>query len=480
MKTKIYIGLLSLLSVNVIAQDKQEKTVEPFTGLTTSGAVNVKYRNSDTSQVILKGTADDFGKIEFYTKENTLFITSKGNIQDPLTVYVSGNKLKEVDASGASSVRSSDILKVPQFHLSTSGASNVNLNLNSDKVEVVATGASDVNLKGNTRYLNVVATGASNLKAYELVSDTCEVNASGASNAKLNASQKITINATGASNVKFKGDPKTVSAEGSSASKIMKINGDGTKSSTSGDTSRSQTKFSWKNKDIIIIDNDSYHNYNPNNHSDLTRNHWQGLWIGFGGYTNPSLGFTMNTPYKYMALDYGRSFNIQWNLGQKNLNLYKKYIQLSTGIGFQFSNVKFENNTKLNADSSFTSGYIDTSNAFSYQKNRFKQGYVTVPLLLNFNTSKNLRKNFHVSMGVVGKYLLSSRVKQVLMQNNNEFTLVRKDDYNINPFQFDGYASIGYRNFTVFGQYALTELFKKNKGPQVYPFAAGIRIIPFE
>lgn len=172
--------------------------------------------------------------------------------------------------------------------------------------------------------------------------------------------------------------------------------------------------------------------------------------------------------------------NIQWNLGQKNLNLYKKYIQLSTGIGLQFSNVKFENNTKLNADSSFTSGYIDTSNAFSYQKNRFKQGYVTVPLLLNFNTSKSLKRNFHVSMGVVGKYLLTSRVKQVLMQNNNEYTFVRKDDYNINPFQFDGYASIGYRNFTVYGQYALTELFKKNKGPQVYPFAAGIRITPFE
>ena len=477
MKTKIYIGLLSLLSVNIFAQDKQEKTVEPFTGLTTSGAVTVKYRNSDTSQVILKGTEEDFGKIEFYTKENTLFITSKGNIENPLTVYVSGNKLKDIDAAGASSVRSSDILKAPQFHVSASGASNVNFNLNADKIEVVATGASDVNLKGNTRYLNVVSTGASNLKAYDLVSDTCDVNASGASNAKVYATQKINVNATGASNVKFKGDPKVVSAEGSSASKIMKINSDGS-SKTPGDTSKSQTKFTWKSKDIIIIDNDSHQN--NYNHSDLTRKHWQGLWLGFGGYTNPSVGFTMNTPYKYRALDYGRSFNIQWNLGQKNLNLYKKYIQLSTGIGFQFSNVKFENNTKLNADSSFTSGYIDTSNTFSYQKNRFKQGYVTVPLLLNFNTSKSLKRNFHVSMGVVGKYLLTSRVKQVLMQNNNEYTFVRKDDYNINPFQFDGYASIGYRNFTVYGQYALNEMFKKNKGPQVYPFAAGIRITPFE
>jgi len=479
MKTKIYIGLLSLLSANVFAQDKQEKTIEPFSSLSTSGAVNVKYRNSDTNMVILKGTKEDFEKIEFYTKENTLFISSKGNIQDPLTVYVSGNKLNEVYASGASSVRSSETINASHFHVNASGASNVHLSVKSGTVKVEAAGASDINLKGNTSNLNAIVTGAANLKAYDLIADSCDINASGASTARIFVQQKININAAGASNVKFKGDPKTVSAEGSSASKIMKISGDGTSFSTPGDTSKSQTKFSFKNKEVIIIDNNTHNSYGYY-HSDLTRKHWQGLWLGFGGYTNPSVGFTMNTPYKYMELDYGRSFNFQWNLAQRNVNIYKKYIQLSTGIGFQFSNLKFENNTKLNADSSFTWGYVDSSNTFSYRKNRFKQSYVTVPLLLNFNTSKNLKNNFHLTMGVVGKYLLGSRSKQILLQNNNQYTFIRKDDYNINPFQFDGYASIGYRNFTVFGQYALTEMFKKNKGPQVYPFAVGIRLVSFE
>jgi hypothetical protein len=32
----------------------------------------------------------------------------------------------------------------------------------------------------------------------------------------------------------------------------------------------------------------------------------------------------------------------------------------------------------------------------------------------------------------------------------------------------------------VFSQYALNELFRKNRGPQVYPFAIGIRIISFD
>ncbi len=482
MRTKIYIGLLSLLSVNSFAQDQQIKTVESFTSLSTSGAVNVKYKNSDSNMVTLKGTAEDFDNIEFYVKENTLFVSSHGNINNPLTVYVYGNKLAEVDAAGASTVRSTDVLNAPHFQANSSGASNVNLNLNTSAIKAVVTGASDMTLKGNTRQFSAVCTGASNLKAYDLVADTCDVNASGASNARMTVTEKITINATGASNVKFKGDPKAVSAEGSSASKIMKINTDGGSSSNApkADSSKkNETRFTFKNKEVIIIENQSNNSYNYY-HNDLTRKHWQGLWIGFGGYTNPALGFSMDPKYKYMELDYGRSFNFQWNLGQKNINLYKKYIQLSTGIGFQFNNVRFDNKTRLNADSSFTWGYIDSTNTFAYQKNRFKQSYVTVPLLLNFNTSKRLTRNFHVSVGVVGKYLLTSRSKMVLMQNNNEFTVVRKDDYNINPFQFDGYMSVGYRNFTVFGQYALSELFRKERGPHVYPFAMGIRVIPFE
>lgn len=481
MRTRTYIGILSLLSINAFAQDQQIKSVDSFTNLTVSGAVNVRYSNSDSNLVTLKGTVEDFDHIKFYVKDNTLFVSSHGNINNPLTVYVTGNKLAEVDAAGACTVRNTETLNVTHFNANASGASNVNLNLNAISIKAVVTGASDLTLKGSTRSLNVVCTGASNLKAYDLTADSCDVNASGASNARMTATQKISINATGASNVKFKGDPKIVAAEGGSASKIMKITEGGSSSNPSkADSSKNQTRFTFKNKEVIIIDNDSRpYDHNYHNH-DLTRKHWQGLWVGFGGYTNPSIGFTMDPKYKYMELDYGRSFNFQWNIAQKNINLYKKYVQLSTGIGFQFSNVRFDNKTRLNADSSFTWGYIDSTNTYSYKKDRFKQSYVTVPLLLNFNTNKRLSRNFHVSVGVVGKYLLTSRTKMVLMANNDKFTVVRKDDYNINPFQFDGYMSVGYRNFTVFGQYALNEMFRKNRGPQVYPFAAGIRITPFE
>lgn len=484
MKTLNYISLLSLLTLSVNAQDKLEKAVEPFSSITASGAVNIKYRISDTNQIILTGNDDDFSKIEFSNKENTLFVHSIGTIKDPLTVTITGKNLNEVVISGASSFKVSQELQAAHFHINASGASNANVNVNSNSVKVMVTGASDVSLKGTTHVFDATIAGAATLKAYDLKADTCLVNASGASTAKLQIVQKANLNATGASTIKFKGEPKEISAEGSTSSKIMKIGADGSSAnSIASDTTKSKTTFKFRGKNIIIIDGD-----NPKAdslrkataHRDYTREHWQGLWLGFGGYTNPQMGFTMNNPNKYMELDYGKSFNFQWNLAQKNLNLYKKYIQLSTGVGFEFNNLSFENKTTLNPDSSFTAGIIDSTNQYSYLKNRFKQTYVTVPLLLNFNTNKKLKKNVHLTCGVVGKYLLNSKTKQILEKNGDEFTFRRKDGYNLSPFQLNAYASVGYRNFTVFAQYGLTELFKANKGPQVYPFAVGVRLLSFD
>lgn len=479
LKFKI-LSLLTLTGFLCSAQDVRESKLENFNAISASGAVSVKYIVSDTTKIVLKGNESDFDNIEYKLEGKTLHIKSKGNISNPLKIEVSGNGLTEITTSGASSVKSNNKITADKFKIDATGASNINLTLEIKKLDLVASGASDINLKGNAQVADETVTGAASLKSYEFIVDTLNILTSGASTAKVYGNKKLSINATGASTVKFKGEPTEVSAEGGSASKIMKIGTDDSSASKNpSDTTKNKTSFKYKNKEIIIIDNDDKNNVTIQ-HSDLTRKHWQGLWFGFAGYTNAQQGFTMSNPNKYMELDYGRSFNFQWNLGQQNFNLYKKYIQLSTGVGFQFNNLSFENKTRLNADSSFTHGLIDSSNVYGYDKNRFKQTYVTVPLLLNFNTSSKLKKNVHFTCGVVGKYLLTSKSKQVLTLNGDQYTFRRKDGYNLNPFQFDAYASVGYRNFTIYAQYALTEMFKANKGPQVYPFSAGIRLLSFD
>jgi hypothetical protein len=483
MKKLIYTALLTLTGLSASAQQSKGINLENFSGLSVSGAASVKYRVSDTNKIILSGNENDFSKVEYAIENSVLMIKTKGTPKEPLRITVLGNPLNNITVSGAASVRGMGLLNTNSLKIDATGAGRVEMNVNNTKTDIIGNGASTVELKGNSKRLHITNTGAATVKTYDLDADTCIIEASGASTTKVTALQKISINATSASTVKFKGDPKEVSAEGGIASKIVRIGDDDSmRSLNPNDSTTNKTTFRYKNKQIIIIEggHDGKDTVKHSKNDDLTRKHWQGLWMGFAGYTNPAMGFSMNKPYEFMSLDYARSYNFQWNLGQKNFNLYKKYIQLSTGVGLQFNNLKFEYNTRLNADSAFTWGNIDSSNTFNYRKNRFKQTYVTVPLLLNFNSSKSLKHNLHFTAGVVGKYLLNSRTKTVLTRVSDEYTFRRKDSYNLNPFQVDAYASIGYRNFTIYAQYALTEMFKKGQGAQLYPFSAGIRLISFD
>ncbi|MBL7935230.1 MAG: outer membrane beta-barrel protein, partial [Bacteroidia bacterium] len=155
------------------------------------------------------------------------------------------------------------------------------------------------------------------------------------------------------------------------------------------------------------------------------------------------------------------------------------YVNLVVGLGFEWNQYEFSNKTRLNPDSSYTHGVIDSTNTFSYQKNRLKSTFINVPVLLEFNTHKNPKKAFHIAFGVIGGYKLGSRTRQIVEQNGRTIKYVKKDDYNLNPFRVNAHASIGYHNLTIYADYALTPLFENGKGPELYPFTIGVKLISF-
>lgn len=196
------------------------------------------------------------------------------------------------------------------------------------------------------------------------------------------------------------------------------------------------------------------------------------------GYFNTTGGLNVPKQYNFMDLDYSHSFNFQFNIIERHFNIHKNYVKVVTGMGFDYHIYALANRVNLNPDTSFTWGVKDTSGA-NFLKNRLRCTYLQVPLLLEFNTSSNPDKTFHIAMGVIGEYLIASRTKQVLENNKTEFKRVNKDNYNLTPFALKAHINAGYGGWTLFAEYNLTPLFDNGKGPELYPFAAGIRIVPF-
>ena len=179
----------------------------------------------------------------------------------------------------------------------------------------------------------------------------------------------------------------------------------------------------------------------------------------------------MPAEYKYLDLHYEKSVNVDINFFEQNINLIKRHLGLVTGLGLTFNNYRFDNNVVLVPDSSKIFGYYDNSKE-SYKKSKLLVTYLTLPLLLEYQTNNNSNINsFHFTAGVIGGVRIGSHTKN--MYDGDKKTKNR-DDFYLNPFKVDATARIGWGVLNLYGNYSLTTLFKNDKGPELYPYSIGI------
>lgn len=463
-------------SLMIKAQEVQNREAKPFKKIEISGSATVIYTQSDTVVLKVEADKDEINNVHTTFDGDILNIKAKGSFSHPYKIYVFGNTLSHLTISGASKFTTPGSINADSLSMVVSGASDVNVKTKSSLVDVTLSGASVITLEGNTKTLHSNVSGASSLKAYKLNTMTSDVKASGASTAKVFVTEKINANATGSSTIKFKGEPTEVSAEASSSSFIAKVVGDDV-AKKSGDK-KDTTTINFRKKQYVIINKDKDSDTNISKKDEDDFHHWGGFGMGVNGWLSNG-DFGMPKGQEYMALNYGKSLNFQLNPFEKNIHIYKDYVNLVTGIGFEWNQYEFSNKTKLNADSSYTFGVIDSTNTFSYKKNRLKTTFVNVPVLIEFNTNKNPKKAFHLAFGVIGGYKLGSRTRQIGTRNSEDIKVIRRDDYNLNPFRVNAHASIGYHNFTLYANYALTPLFENGKGPELYPFTIGVKLVSF-
>ena len=248
----IALVLLSFVTINGWSQTKQTRKVAPFTKLEINSAITVYLRHGDKSSVEIESNDDKLNKIITEVTNGKLKISRENNNNfnwdfwksTKVTAYITMDKLEALEISGASIVKAEGEFKADNFELKLSGASKVDLDLTcKDKMNLSLSGASkadiklscssvyahlsgasNINVDGKTKNQKIEASGASNYRAFDLVGNNAEVNASGASNIEVNVGESIVGRASGASNVKYKGGAPKAELNTSGASNAKKIN----------------------------------------------------------------------------------------------------------------------------------------------------------------------------------------------------------------------------------------------------------------
>lgn len=213
----------------------------------------------------------------------------------------------------------------------------------------------------------------------------------------------------------------------------------------------------------------------------LELTHWGGIDIGVNMLRTPDGKIGVDEAENgWLLLDYARSMSWRFNVLEEKIRLVKDYAGILVGAGLTYNSYGLKNNVDVLKDDSLgTIGVYRNPDELEYTKNKLRASYVNVPVMLEFNTSEDPDKAFHIAAGVVGGWRMGAMSKKKFEQNGEEQRLRRKSDFNFSDWSLDASVRVGFSDVTLWANYGLTPVFLKDKGPEVYNLSVGVQIIPF-
>lgn len=470
---------------NVISEERQ---VGSFSGIEVGGAFNVIISQGENSSVIVRTDENLMEHIFTEVSGNVLNLSSK-SIKNPtkLDVIITNPHFTSLEVSGAANLRSEGTIVEPTMDIDASGASEIDLNVKTESLKTEASGASYVKLTGTASVHTIDASGASEVNANNLETKTTIADASGASDVSVRASEEVKRETSGAGSVSVAGTSGVSTTEktttttytynsGSSninawengdtttvnvgAIKVQVVEGDSTKVTVG--------------KHQLVVDDDGNVKWQRNPNRKFN-GHWGGFDLGINGFVDEDFNIDPPADYDFLTLKYEKSVEVNINAYEQNINLANNQFGMITGIGLRWNNYRFADNIYLSPDSAQIAGWPD--NSHTWEKSKLVVNYLTVPLLLEYQTNAYSKSNsFHITAGVIAGWRYASHTK--MMYNDDGRAKPKEwDSYHLNPFRYDATVRIGWGVINLYATYSLNKMFKDGDGPELYPVTMGLTLV---
>ena len=453
-----------------VAQNSERRVVEPFN----------KIIVANSSKIIL--LKDSVQSIQF-ENENPFVKTAVVGT----TLKISGAsarmtirlpELESIGISGNASIASDSSFSMEKLALNISGNGKITLAVNVKDLDIDISGRGKVTVSGTANRLNVNISGDAKVEAENLKVHKCETNISGVAKCSADVSDELLLNISGTGSFYYLAKPVKIDAHISGIGKhgiLTNTNGIDT---TKNENAASKMEGSDKNDDDyecnVSLSDSTFHRH------EKARSHWGGLDLGFNQLmTGKKFSTTLPDKDSYLDLNSGKSINVNINIFYHDFPIFKRYMMFTTGIGLTINNYRFNSDQTLRSDTNRVAVDYDhdkNGKKIAYEKNKLLVAYFTVPLLLQFNTKQESHNSFHIAVGLLCSYKFNSHLKLVYNVDGTREKTKRHDDYNIDPFRYDATVRLGYDHYTIYASYALSELFKTNRGPEVHPFQFGISL----
>lgn len=225
----IVIAIL-LLSCNVVGEHgngnvvKQERKVSAFSALDISGAFDVYLSQGSAQSVIVEADENLQSLIRTEVRGGSLIIDNFQPIRDAksLKLYITVTDIRTIELHGAVNLHSQNKLTLTELDIEISGATDANLDLAVQKLDVSSSGGSKLKFSGMANKVEMDISGAADIRAYDLMAEVISLSISGAGDAEINVTKELNADVSGAGSVKYKSNPLKVDSNVSGAGSVKK------------------------------------------------------------------------------------------------------------------------------------------------------------------------------------------------------------------------------------------------------------------
>lgn len=204
--------------------------LKPFNKIEVSSGVDVHLIRHSENKALVVATNDVIDDVVVKVVGNTLKIYNENKKvlirTEGIDVYVYFTELNSIIASGGSDVETEEntIINGDELHISGSGATEIDLEINVRKLTCEISGGNDTELEGRAINATYSISGGASFNGKNLISKNVNIKASGGADAHVYASESLNANASGAADIFYYGNPEKIETNNSGGASIKRRN----------------------------------------------------------------------------------------------------------------------------------------------------------------------------------------------------------------------------------------------------------------
>lgn len=207
--------------------EEETRDISGFTGVLVSSGIDVFLSEGENFEVRVVADENLMDVIETRLNGRTLDVgTENMSIRNAKSkkVYVTLPELSALKISSAGDCKGQTIFHCDKLELGVSSAGDLSLKVEANRIDLNISSSGDAKLAGKADVFNASLSSAGDLHAFDLVAGKVKVDVSSAGDARVHATDEISMSASSAGNIHYQGDAKVIRSSESSAGDIIKKN----------------------------------------------------------------------------------------------------------------------------------------------------------------------------------------------------------------------------------------------------------------